>query len=206
MAISEQQATSPYVGRRMSLDEFLALPEQEPALEYEDGVVTQKVAPKRRHGRGQYKLAEAFARAGEDSGLGLVYTETRFKTSNWAPVPDISFYLWDRIDAQPDDANDDFDVPPDIAVEVSSPDQSVGELYRKCQRYAALGVPITLLVVVEDRTVFVFRLGQQPLALRGPERIDLSDILPTFDLTVDGLFAMIRPTRPTPGSKADESR
>ena len=28
---------------RMTLEEFLALPEREPALEFEDGVVTQKV-------------------------------------------------------------------------------------------------------------------------------------------------------------------
>src|SRR3712207_6073010 len=109
----------------MTLDEFLALPEQEPALEYEDGVVTQKVSPKRRHGRGQYKLAEAFGRAGEAAGIGEVYTETRFQTANWAPVPDISFYTRERLDAQGDDA-DDFTMSPDIAVEISSPDQSIG--------------------------------------------------------------------------------
>ena len=92
----------------------------------------------------------------------------------------------------------DFQVPPDIAVEVSSPDQGLEELVRKCRRYASLGVRITLLVAVEDRTVFVFRPGQQPLTLRGADRIDLSDVLPAFDLTVDGLFAMIRPARPRP--------
>lgn len=30
MVISQQQARSPYVGRRMTLDEFLELPEQSP--------------------------------------------------------------------------------------------------------------------------------------------------------------------------------
>jgi len=200
MAISEQQATSPYAGRRMTLEEFLRLPAQEPALEFEDGMVTQKVSPKRFHGRGQFKLGQELARAGEDTGLGQVFTETRFKTSGWAPVPDISFYLMERIAPLPDDLDDDFDVPPDIAVEVSSPDQSVGELVRKCLRYAALGVPISLLVAIEDRTVFVFRPGQQTLALRGADTIDLSDVLPAFDLTVDGLFAMIRPERPRPNS------
>ncbi len=57
-----------------------------------------------------------------------------------------------------------------------------------------------LLVAIEDRTVFVFRPGQQTLALRGADTIDLSDVLPAFDLTVDGLFAMIRPERPRPNS------
>ena len=36
MAVSQQQIT---------LEEFLALPEQKPALEYFDGEVTQKVPP-----------------------------------------------------------------------------------------------------------------------------------------------------------------
>lgn len=198
MAISEQQAPSPYVGRRMTLDEFLALPEQEPSLEFEDGLVTQKVSPQGDHGRGQYKLAEAFARAGEATGLGLVFTETRFKTTTWAPVPDISFYLWEHIPPGAEGRIGDFQVPPDIAVEVSSPDQSVAELVRKCLRYAELGVPITLLVAIEDRTVFVFRPGQQTRALQGADRIDLSDVLPAFDLTVDGLFTMIRPLRLRP--------
>ncbi len=36
--------------RPIALAEFLALPEEEPALEYLDGVVTQKMSPKGRHG------------------------------------------------------------------------------------------------------------------------------------------------------------
>ncbi len=35
--------------RRMTLEEFLALPEEKPALEYEDGVVTQKMPPQGKH-------------------------------------------------------------------------------------------------------------------------------------------------------------
>ena len=38
-------------GRRMTLEEFLALPEEEPALEYADGEVTQKVSPNCWHGK-----------------------------------------------------------------------------------------------------------------------------------------------------------
>ena len=38
--------------RRTSLEEFLKLPEEKPALEYFDGKVTQKVSPKTRHRTG----------------------------------------------------------------------------------------------------------------------------------------------------------
>jgi Uma2 family endonuclease len=45
------------------LDEFLELPEEEPALEYEAGVVKQKVSPKAPHGRLQFRLARLFDRS-----------------------------------------------------------------------------------------------------------------------------------------------
>jgi Uma2 family endonuclease len=188
------QDTSPSVGRRMSLGEFLRLPEQEPALEYEDGLVTQKVSPKRRHARGGAKLAEALIRTGEDTGIGEVYVEGRFLTPDWAPVPDISFYTRERLDRQGEDA-EDFTVAPDIAVEISSPDQGQGELVRKSQRYLTVGVRIAVLVTIEVRTVFVSRPGRPLAVLRGADRIDLGEVLPAFDLTADGLFAMIRPAR-----------
>ena len=44
------------VQQGLTLDQFLALPEKKPALEYEDGVVTQKVSPKNRHSRLQWHL------------------------------------------------------------------------------------------------------------------------------------------------------
>jgi Uma2 family endonuclease len=46
----------------MTLDEFLALPEQKPALEYLGGVVRQKAAAKPVHGSLQRYLATIFNR------------------------------------------------------------------------------------------------------------------------------------------------
>ena len=43
--------------RRLTLEEFLRLPEREPALEFDDGVVTQKVSPKAKYSRLQGRLA-----------------------------------------------------------------------------------------------------------------------------------------------------
>jgi Uma2 family endonuclease len=45
-------------GRRLTLEEFLELPEEKPALEYFDGVVVQMVAPQAFHGRMQSKFSE----------------------------------------------------------------------------------------------------------------------------------------------------
>src|SRR3954447_4069436 len=80
-------------GARMTLDEFLALPEDsETALEFDHGVVTQKVAPQSDHGFLGKRLTVELTRAGEDRRLGVVFVERRLVTPDgWAPVPDLSY-------------------------------------------------------------------------------------------------------------------
>lgn len=131
-------ALTPYSrwhGARMMFEEFLALPEEKPHLEWDNGVVLQKDVPR----------------------LG------------------------------------DLGIPPDIAVEIVSPDQNVGELLKKCLQYAEIGVAISLVVDGDDETVYAIRPGQPLRVLRGDDRIDLDDVLPGFDLTVRALFDSIVP-------------
>jgi Uma2 family endonuclease len=49
---------------RATLEQFLALPEEQPAREYEDGEVTQKASPKARHSALQRALADLLDRPG----------------------------------------------------------------------------------------------------------------------------------------------
>ena len=188
MAISEQQATSPYAGRRMTLDEFLALPEQEPSLEYEDGLVTQKVSPHADHSSIASIFYDELNRIGRGRRIGRAFPEMRFKVENWSPVPDVSFYLKERLRPQSSRRYGDFADVPDIAVEVVSPGQNVSEQIRKCLRYVVAGVRISLLADQDDETVFLFRPGEPTRALRDDDRINLDDVLPGFELTVRRLF------------------
>ena len=185
MAISE---------RAMTLEEFLALPEAEPALEFWDGLARQKVSPQGQHGILQFRFAEQLNHVVEPRQLGQVFTETRFTCGGRAPVPDISFYVPDRVPLLPSgEVSNDILEPPDLAVEIASPGQSLVELFRKCLWYAEHGVRITLLVAPDDRAVIAFRPGVPPLVLQGADRIDLDEILPGFELTVAGLFELLTP-------------
>ena len=64
-------------------------------------------------------------------------------------MPDVSYYAWTRIAWRGRRPPADFFEPPDIAVEIVSPDQSVTELVKKCLRYIGLGSRVALLI--EDR-------------------------------------------------------
>jgi Uma2 family endonuclease len=195
MAISErtesagQSDISPWVGQRMTLDEFLVLPDEGPSLEYVDGVVTQKVAAKPVHGSFQTFLYDVINQIARPKRLGIVLTETRFVTPGWAPVPDVLFYRRERLTTRRPPS--DFTEPPDLAIEIVSPEQTVTSLMKKCLRYLAVGVQVALIVVPEDETVLAFRPGQPLQILQGDDRIDLDDQLPGLELTVRTLFEAV---------------
>jgi Uma2 family endonuclease len=178
---------------RVTLDEFLKLPEEEPALEYADGVITQKVSPKGVHSRLQAVLIQLLNQAGQPDKLALAFPELRATFAGASRVPDISVYRRDRI---PTDAGgriaNEFTTPPDIAIEIVSPEQSVNALVRRCVWYVANGVAIALLVDPVDESVLVFRPAAVPVARSGAEQIDLGDILPSFALSVEELFGSLQ--------------
>jgi Uma2 family endonuclease len=190
---AEPPTRSRWDGARMTLEEYLALPEEKPYLEYVNGVVKQKVAPPIDHSSLQTVISARFNRVASVHRSGMAFTELRIVTPDWAPVPDVSFIRRERLRPQSRRRFGKIEIPPDIAVEIISPDQTVRELLQKCLRYSGIGVPVSLLVDADDETIYAIRPGQPLRVLRGEDRIDLDDVLPGFDLTVQGLFDSIVP-------------
>jgi len=198
---------SRWVGARMTLEEFLALPEEKPYLEWDAGVVTQKdmpddpllgvvsqkMAPKGDHGSIESEFSFIINVAVRPRRLGRVFTETRFATPGWCPVPDLAYYRAERIKPESRDSFGDFTEPPDIAVEIVSPSQSLSQQLGKCLRYADLGVVVSLVIDPRDRAIYAIRPGQPLQILRDDDPIDLSDVLPDFAPTVGELFDAASP-------------
>ncbi len=178
---------------RLTLEEFLRLPERKPALEYEDGVVTQKVAPKSRHSALQLYLAGRIDGYGVPRRLARAFPELRVTFGGLSRVPDVSVFVWERIptDAAGDLADDVYE-PPDVAIEIVSPKQGVNALVRRCLWYVEHGVRVALLVDPADRSVIAFRPEGRTSALRGSDVVDLSDVIPGLRLVVDEVFASLR--------------
>jgi Uma2 family endonuclease len=178
---------------RVSLEKFLQLPEEKPALEFAEGMVTRKVSPKGKHSRLQVELARRLDEAGRQGKRTLTFTELRTTFGGASHVPDIAVYRWDRVpvDAGGQVANE-FREPPDLVIEIASPEQSVNALVRRCLWYTAHGVGVALLVDPADTSVLAFHPGQPAMAWRGTDQIDLRDVLPAFDLTVEELFGSLK--------------
>ncbi len=176
----------------LTLEEFLGLPEAEPALEYWRAEVTQKVSPKGPHGALQYGFGRRIDDVGSLRRLVRVFTETRVTFAGVSTVPDLIVYRRDRV---PRDSNgrvaEDFTTPPDIAVEILSLGQSRRELMARCRWYVENGVPLAVFADPLRLVARLFRTGGESGDLHGGDVLDLGDVLPGFTITIDELFAPV---------------
>ena len=179
--------------RHLTLEEFLKLPEEKPALQYFEGRITQKMAPKGRHSVLQGELVEYLNRWGRPRKIALAFPELRTTFAGASFVPDVAVYRRERIPIDVDgEVADEFFLPPDIAVEIVSPRQSRPRLRRQCRWYVDNGVPLALLVDPSHHAVTRFEPGQPERLLRGADVVDCTAIVPGARLTVDELFACLR--------------
>src|SRR5438067_1792017 len=177
----------------LTLQEFLELPEEKPALEYCAGAVRQKVAPEIQHGLLQGVLFEWINRFAWPRKLAVAVTELRTTYAGASRVPDVSVCQWDRI---PRDAKGrpqgPLREPPLMAIEIASPGQSRKRLGADCEWYVANGVGLALLVDPNDESIVVYPPGAPPQKLRGSDRLDFGDTLPGLQFVVQELFDAVR--------------
>lgn len=184
---------------RLTLEEFLALPETEPPCEYVDGEVRQKVSPNAHHAALAGELSRLIGNYLAETGLGRVFTELRHYSStlNRAYLPDVSVILAPRVEQAFRERVVGW--PPDIAIEILSPDDRAVAIVDKVEMYRALEVPITLLVDPDERTIREYRPGQPAHTYRQGDTLDFGPVLSGFVLDVAALFAIIPPaTDPNP--------
>jgi Uma2 family endonuclease len=177
MAVTEKLLTA---------EEFLHLPEPEGAgkMELWDGRVVIMSPVGRKHGGSARRCAQGLGLFVDEHALGDVEVETGFRLSrnpDTVFAPDVSFIRKDRL-GEPDD-DGFYPFPPDLAVEIKSPDDSEPEIARKVSRYLAAGCPRVWVGRPRNRTISVHERGKEPRLLRE------SDVLTSADagFEVDGL-------------------
>jgi Uma2 family endonuclease len=155
--------------------------------------VTQKGEPTAWHSLLQSRLASYVGRYAEPRRLALVFLGLRLSFPTVSYAADVAVYRWERIPWKPSgEVPDDLPAPPDVAVEVASPEEDRALLGEKCAWYVANGVPLALLVDPDDRSVVAFCPGDPPAVLRGTDVIDFAPILPGLRLAVRTLFGWLR--------------
>ena len=99
--------------------------------------------------------------------------------------PDVSFY---SIDRQPEMPDGYFEIAPDLAVEVLSPDDRRRKVREKIAESVANGVRLVWLVDPEARTVMVYSGNTRGVEYVEADTLDGGDVLPGFTCPVADLF------------------
>ncbi len=176
----------------LTLEEFLKLPETEPASEFIDGWIEQKPMPQGKHSRLQLKFCDAVNAVAEERQIAMAFPELRCTFGGRSIIPDVAVFLWERI---PFDANGEvenlFEIYPDWTVEILSPEQKTTKVIRNILRCMKHGSQLGWLVDPEERVVLVFLPGQLPTELTDS---DLLPVLPNFELnlTVNDIFTWLK--------------
>ena len=81
-----------------------------------------------------------------------------------------------------------YEIPPDLVVEIVSPNDSYGSVHDKGCMWLRYGVRIVWVVNPQFRSVEVHSEGPSLLRLTENDTLDGSDVLPGFSCTVSDLF------------------
>jgi Uma2 family endonuclease len=178
---------------KLSLAEFLELPETKPANEYINGQIYQKPMPKGKHSAIQTFLAPTINQVGIPRRIARAFTELRCTFSGRSIVPDITVFSWERI---PLDSNGEientFEIYPDWTIEILSPEQSPTRVINNILFCLNQGTKLGWLIDNQERMVMIFKPGQQPEIKQEGENIPVLDSLENvLQLSVQDVFSWL---------------
>ena len=88
--------------QRITLAEFLKLPETKPASEFINGRIYQKPIPQGKHSRLQLKLCNAVNQVAEEQQIALAFPELRCTFGGRSIVRDVTVFSWGGIPFEAD--------------------------------------------------------------------------------------------------------
>jgi Uma2 family endonuclease len=175
----------------ITAEELAQMPEEEGGIELVKGEVI-KMSP------AGYKLGEIAASILIFIGhfvrqrkLGKVYTaETGFilaRNPDTVRAPDAAFVTTERV-AQQRRSKGYFDGPPNLAVEVVSPDDTDEKVEEKILDYVQAGTKMVWVIRPRTQTITVYRSLSEIRVLTAADTLDGGDILPGFTVPVKEIF------------------
>ena len=161
-------------------------------MELVDGLLREKEGVSQRHGEIEFRLSVPLYIHVMREGLGELYpSDTQFvvlRDPDKILIPDIAFVRADRL--QPKDERWRITpYPPDLAIEVVSPNDSDQQVAEKLALYERAGVPLVWVVYPRRRAVEVRPHGRPSSTLYEGDVLDGGDVIPDFRLPVADIFS-----------------
>lgn len=176
----------------ITAEEFMNMPDPPDGSQQElvRGEIVTMPPPKGRHGTVCAEFVYQIKHHNKVHKLGHV-------TSNDAGVilerdpdtvrgPDAAFWSYARLKEMP---NAYPEIPPDLVVEVVSPDDRHTKVTAKVREYLHSGVRLVWVADPDVRTVTVYRSRETARTLEENDTLDGEDVLPGFKCRIADLFA-----------------
>lgn len=170
-------------------DELMQLPDDGRKYELVDGELVVSPAGGR-HGRTVVKLTVRLGSFVAEHGLGEVFdssTGYRLPGGNLRS-PDLSFVAAARL-AESGVPKGFLHIPPDLAVEVLSPDDRPRPVMDKVGEYIAAGVRLVWVIDPERETAAAYRSLTEVREIGRAEALQGEDVVPGFLCPLSALFA-----------------
>ena len=175
--------------QNLTLKEFLALPNNDVTYELVDGEARPKMSPKRFHSRvtgALYTLLDNWNQNNGEIGIEWAVTLKR-KGKDWCPVPDLLYVSKERL-GDIALADEPCPVPPELVIEIISPNQAFSDLSEKAVDYLNSGVDRVWLIDSKVKKVTIF-YPDAPLQIKQKEESLADDVLPGLSLTPQQIFS-----------------
>jgi Uma2 family endonuclease len=176
--------------RLITAEEFFHLPNPPDGSRQElvRGVIVTRPPPGGRHGACCSRIDRRLGNHVDANQLGTVCANDTGFISERDPDtvrgPDISFWSKKRLPEVPEGY---IEIPPDLAVEVVSPNDHYSRVQKKVRHHLTHGVRLVWVVDPEDRSVTVYR-SLQGTMLDESAVLSGEDVVPEFSCPVAELF------------------
>lgn len=175
----------------IDLNQFLALPDTQPASEFINGKIIQKPMPQIEHSALQMDLGAAINAALKTRKVARAFSELRCTFGDRAIVPDLVVLTWGRI---PRDINNrlvsrPITEAPDWAIEILSPKQASLGIIDKLLHCAQHGTQMGWLIDPDQNGVLTINHDCQISVFRDAnDRLPAPEFAAEFQLTLGQLF------------------
>jgi Uma2 family endonuclease len=161
----------------------------DPERSYEvvNGEPEEKEMPVARHSGICTRLARKLGNYVEGESRGEIYQEASFQIGGNERIPDLAFVSADRLPAE-GEPETKWPMPPDLAVEIISPNDLYEKVYAKVMEYLAAGVKQVWLVSPENHSVTVYRSATHVTAFPEDGELVSEDLLPGFRCPLREIF------------------
>ncbi|MEC4816033.1 MAG: Uma2 family endonuclease [Scytonema sp. PMC 1069.18] len=179
---------------KLTDNQFYQLCRQNPDIKFERNVKGELIImPPTGGGTGKRNasIIADFVVWNRQTKLGEVFdSSTCFKLPNGADrSPDVAWIKKERWDALTPEQQEKFPpLAPDFVLELMSPTDTLKETQSKMTEYISNGVRLGWLINRRNRTVEIYRPGQEVEVLESPTQLSGEDVLPGFVLDLQMIW------------------